>query len=63
MADFDKISELLQKGKAKDVEALVKEAVDAGTPPGDILEKGLIAGMAIILSPPIAAIRPRSWME
>ena len=48
MADFEKISEMLQKGKAKDVEALVKEAVDGGTPPGDILDKGLIAGMSVI---------------
>ncbi len=48
MADFEKISEMLQKGKAKDVEALVKEAVDAGTAAGDILDKGLIAGMAVI---------------
>ena len=48
MADFEKISEMLQKGKAKDVEALVKEAVDSGTAPGDILDKGLIAGMSVI---------------
>jgi 5-methyltetrahydrofolate--homocysteine methyltransferase len=48
MADFEKISEMLQKGKAKDVEALVKEAVDEGAPPGDILGKGLIAGMSVI---------------
>jgi 5-methyltetrahydrofolate--homocysteine methyltransferase len=48
MADLNKISELLQKGKAKDVEALVKQALDEGLPPGDILEKGLIAGMSII---------------
>ena len=48
MADFEKISEMLQKGKAKDVEAMVKEALDEGVPPGDILEKGLISGMGII---------------
>jgi corrinoid protein of di/trimethylamine methyltransferase len=48
MADFDKISELLQKGKAKDVAALVQEAADEGAAPADILQKGLIAGMAII---------------
>jgi 5-methyltetrahydrofolate--homocysteine methyltransferase len=48
MADFDKISEMLQKGKAKDVEAMVKEALDGGAGAGDILEKGLIAGMAVI---------------
>jgi 5-methyltetrahydrofolate--homocysteine methyltransferase len=48
MADFNKISEMLQKGKAKDVEALVNQAVAENAAPGDILSKGLIAGMAII---------------
>jgi 5-methyltetrahydrofolate--homocysteine methyltransferase len=48
MADFEKMSEMLQKGKAKDVEALVKAAVDEGAQPGEILEKGLISGMSII---------------
>jgi 5-methyltetrahydrofolate--homocysteine methyltransferase len=48
MADFNKISEMLQKGKAKDVEALVNQAVAEKAAPGDILSKGLIAGMAII---------------
>ena len=48
MADFTKISEMLQKGKAKDVEALVNQAVAEKAAPGDILSKGLIAGMAII---------------
>jgi 5-methyltetrahydrofolate--homocysteine methyltransferase len=48
MADLNKISEMLQKGKAKDVEALVQQAVDEKVGPGDILSKGLIAGMAVI---------------
>ncbi len=48
MADFGKISELLQKGKAKDVEALVQAAADEGVAPGDILAKGLIAGMSVV---------------
>jgi len=48
MADFNKISEMLQKGKAKDVEALVNQAVAEQAAPGDILHKGLIAGMAVI---------------
>ncbi len=42
------ISEALQKGKAKVVKQLVQEAVDAGVPAGEILEKGLIAGMNVI---------------
>jgi 5-methyltetrahydrofolate--homocysteine methyltransferase len=48
MADFAKISELLQKGKAKDVEALVKQAIDEKASPGDILNQGLIAGMSVV---------------
>ena len=48
MADLNKISELLQKGKAKDVEALVNQAIAEKVPPGDILKKGLISGMAVI---------------
>jgi len=45
---FAQISEKLQKGKAKDVKALVQQAIDAGISPQEILEKGLIAGMNIV---------------
>ena len=45
---FEQISERLQKGKAKDVKALVQQAIDEGFAPQDILEKGLISGMNII---------------
>ena len=45
MADLNAISEALQKGKRKDVEKLVKEALDANTSPKDILEQALIDGM------------------
>ena len=45
---FEQISEKLQKGKAKDVKALVQEAIDAGIPAQEILEKGLMVGMNII---------------
>ena len=45
---LNNISENLQKGKAKIVKQLVQEAVDAGVPAQEILEKGLIAGMNII---------------
>ena len=48
MADLNQISEMLQKGKAKEVERLVSEALTTGVPVRDILEKGLIAGMSII---------------
>ena len=45
---FNEISELLQKGKAKDIVISVQKALDAGTPPGDILEKALMEGMNIV---------------
>ncbi len=48
MADYNEISELLQKGKAKDVTEKVQEAIDSGAPVEEILEKGLIAGMNVI---------------
>lgn len=42
---LERISEALQKGKAKDVKAMVQEAVDSGLPPQDILNEGLLSGM------------------
>ncbi|MDR2143955.1 MAG: corrinoid protein [Treponema sp.] len=52
MADYteqlNEISELLQKGKAKDIVVAVQKALDESVPAADILEKGLIAGMSII---------------
>lgn len=48
MSILNEISELLQKGKAKDVKELVQKALDEGISPKDILEQGLLAGMSII---------------
>ena len=48
MTIFEEISEMLQKGKRKDVEALVQSAIDQKIPAGEILDKGLLAGMTII---------------
>ncbi len=48
MADMNLISENMQKGKAKDVKALVQEAIDGGVAAKTILEEGLMAGMSII---------------
>ena len=48
MEILNNISELLQKGRAKEVKALVQEALDSGVIPKDILNKGLIVGMSII---------------
>ena len=45
---FEQISAMLQKGKARDVKALVQQAIDAGLPAKDILEQGLIPGMSVI---------------
>ena len=42
------ISEQLQKGKAKIVVQLVKEALDKGIPPQTILEEGMLVGMAVV---------------
>ena len=48
MSILNDISTLLQAGKAKDVKALVQQAVDEGISAKDILEQGLLAGMGII---------------
>ncbi|MDR0494911.1 MAG: B12-binding domain-containing protein, partial [Treponema sp.] len=45
---FNEISELLQKGKAKEIAEVVEKALNDGAVPADILEKGLIAGMNIV---------------
>ena len=42
------ISESLQKGKAKDVKALVQQAVDEGLSAKEILQDGLMPGMNVI---------------
>ncbi len=48
MARFEEMSALLQRGKAKDLAALVTEELAAGTSPKDILTQGLIVGMGIV---------------
>jgi 5-methyltetrahydrofolate--homocysteine methyltransferase len=45
---FNEISELVQKGKAKDIPASIQKALDAGAQPADILENALMAGLNII---------------
>ena len=42
---LDQISALLQRGKAKDVKALVQQAIDEGVSAQRILEEGLLSGM------------------
>ena len=46
--DMQEISLKLQAGKAKDVVALVQQAIDEGVPVRVILEEGLLSGMSII---------------
>lgn len=48
MADIKEISEFLQKGRAKNVKALVTEALEEGQDPKVILNDGLLAGMMVI---------------
>ena len=45
---FNEISDLLQRGKAKDIVVAVEKALKDGAAAADILEKGLISGMGII---------------
>ena len=47
-AILEQIKEQLMKGKANDVKALVQQALNESIPPADILNKGLLGGMAII---------------
>ena len=48
MADFQAIADALIKGQAPAVKEMVQKAIDEKTHPGQILEKGLIAGMSVI---------------
>ena len=48
MARFEEMSALLQRGKAKDLSALVAEEIAAGTAPKDILTQGLVVGMSAL---------------
>lgn len=48
MSILSEISENLQKGKAKIVKELIKQAIDEGIPAQDILEQGLLAGIDVV---------------
>jgi 5-methyltetrahydrofolate--homocysteine methyltransferase len=48
MPVLEQISELLQQGRAKNVQELVEKALREGTGAKDILSQGLLAGMAVI---------------
>lgn len=48
MARFEEISALLQRGRAKDLAAMVQEELDAGVSAKDILNEGLVTGMNVV---------------
>ena len=48
MSIIQEISELLQKGRAKNVKELVEQALGEGMDPKEILNEGLLSGMMII---------------
>lgn len=48
MAILQEMSELLQRGRAKQVKELVSRAIEEGISAKDILEEGLLSGMGII---------------
>lgn len=48
MFDFEEVSVLLQRGKAKDLAALVEKMLAEGVSANDILIKGLIPGMNVV---------------
>lgn len=48
MSIIQEMSEFLQKGRAKNVKALVQQALDEGINPKEILNDGLLSGMMII---------------
>jgi 5-methyltetrahydrofolate--homocysteine methyltransferase len=48
MVNLNGVSEALQRGKVDKVSKLVKQALNEGITPKNILEEGLIHGMSII---------------
>ena len=48
MDTFERIADALQQGDEKQVAQLAQDALAAGTPAGDVLQKGLIAGMNVV---------------
>jgi 5-methyltetrahydrofolate--homocysteine methyltransferase len=45
---LEQMAEMLMKGKANDVKALVDQAIAEGIEPGKILNEGLLSGMGVI---------------
>ncbi|HTS19234.1 MAG TPA: corrinoid protein [Verrucomicrobiae bacterium] len=48
MSDFQKLSEVIEKGNRNEAKRLTQVLLDGGSSPLDIVEKGLVPGMAVI---------------
>ncbi|MBE7539482.1 MAG: corrinoid protein [Opitutaceae bacterium] len=48
MPDYAQINQFLYEGNAREVERLVREALAEGRPVDEVLNEGLIAGMAVV---------------
>ena len=48
MADLTKVVDAVYKGKLKDIQGLVQEALDAGAEPTTILDEALVKGMDVV---------------
>lgn len=48
MADYEQINQLIYEGNAREVERLVHAALSEGRPVDEVLNEGLIAGMAVV---------------
>ena len=48
MPDYALMNQCLYEGKAKEVEQMTRDALEAGRPVKEVLEEGLIAGMSVV---------------
>jgi len=48
MADLQALAEAVINGKKEEAESLTQAAIDEGVKPGEIINKGLIAGMTVV---------------
>jgi 5-methyltetrahydrofolate--homocysteine methyltransferase len=48
MADLNALAEAIISGNQQEAVRITKEALDGGTAPADVLNKGLVAGMAVV---------------
>lgn len=48
MADLESLAQAIINGKAPDAKSITQQAIDEGVPAGDVLDKGLVAGMNVV---------------